>query len=146
MSHKTSLSNARWTLTAVTALMLAACADEPERDYTQSWTTVEPRPEIYANFVLTADVSGLSDDQREMIAILIEASEIMDDLFWRQAWADDWQTRLDGIEDDDAYRFAQINYGPWDRLDNNQPFIDGVGPKPPGANFYPADITVEEYE
>ncbi len=146
MSHKISRSIVRWTLTAVTALVLVACAEEPERDYAQGWTTVDPRPEIYANFVLTADLSGLSDDQREMIAILIEASEIMDDLFWRQAWADDWQTRLDAIEDDEAYVFAQINYGPWDRLNANQPFVSGVGPKPPGANFYPEDMTVEEYE
>ena len=103
MSHKNSRSIVRWTLTAITALVLAACAEEPERDYTPGWTTVAPRPEIYANFALTADLSGLSDNQREMIAILIEASEIMDDLFWRQAWADDWQTRLDAIEDDDAF-------------------------------------------
>ena len=146
MSHKNSRFIARWTLTAVTALVLIACAEEPERDYAPGWTTVDARPEIYANFVLTADLSGLSDNQREMIAILIEASEIMDDLFWRQAWADDWQTRLEAIEDDDAYMFAQINYGPWDRLNDNQPFVDGVGPKPPGANFYPADMTKEEYE
>ncbi|MDJ0908673.1 MAG: Zn-dependent hydrolase [Woeseiaceae bacterium] len=146
MSYKNSRSIARWTLTAVTALVLAACAEEPERDYAPGWTKVDPRPEIYANFVLTADLSGLSDNQREMVAILIEASEIMDDLFWRQAWADDWQTRLEAIEDDDAYVFAQFNYGPWDRQDNDQPFIDGVGPKPLGANFYPADMTVEEYE
>ena len=146
MSHKNSRCIARWTLTAAAALVLAACADEPEPDYMPGWTTVEPRPEIYADFVLTADVSGLSDNQREMIGILIEASEIMDDLFWRQAWADDWQTRLEAIEDDDAYVFAQINYGPWDRLDNNQPFVEGIGPKPPGANFYPADMTIEEYE
>jgi hypothetical protein len=38
------------------------------------------------------------------------------------------------------------NYGPWDRLDGNAPFVEGVGPKPAGANFYPADVTKEEVE
>ena len=45
-----------------------------------------------------------------------------------------------------ARRFAEINYGPWDRLEGNAPFIPGVGPKPPGANFYPTDMTKEEFE
>ncbi len=146
MIHKNSHSLIRWALMAFAALALTGCAEEPEPELTQGWTTVEPRPEIYANFALTADVSGLSDNQRQMIRLLIEASEIMDDLFWRQAWGDDWQSRLEGIEDDDAYMFAEINYGPWDRLADNQPFLQNVGPKPLGANFYPPDMTIEEFE
>src|SRR5699024_2921800 len=43
-------------------------------------------------------------------------------------------------------QFAVINYGPWDRLNNNEPFVEGVGPKPAGANFYPADMSREEFE
>ena len=115
-------------------------------------TTVEPlvegqaRPEIYAPFTLTADLSYLTDNQREMIGILIEAGEIMDGLFWRQAYGDDYRSFLDGLGVGDEGRFAEINYGPWDRLDGNRPFIKGVGPKPPGANFYPADMTIEEFE
>ena len=81
-----------------------------------------------------------------MIAILIEASEIMDDLFWRQAYGDDYRSWLDSLAAGDERRFAEINYGPWDRLDDDRPFIEGVGPKPLGANFYPADMTVEEFE
>ncbi len=42
---------------------------------------VAPRPDVYAEFTLTSDLSYLSDNQREMIGILIEASQIMDDLF-----------------------------------------------------------------
>ncbi len=106
----------------------------------------QPRPEIYADFPLTADLSGLSDDQKQMIGILIEASEIMDDLFWRQAYGDDYRAWLDTIEDPEARRFALINYGPWDRLDDERPFIDGVANKPLGANFYPADMTKEEFD
>ncbi|MDJ0813003.1 MAG: Zn-dependent hydrolase [Woeseiaceae bacterium] len=131
----------------LTSLFLVACAEEPMPE-----TTVEPlvegeaRPEIYADFTLTADLSYLTANQREMIGVLIEASRIMDDLFWRQAYGDDYREFLDGLEPGDERRFAEINYGPWDRLDGDRPFVKGVGAKPPGANFYPADMTVEEFE
>ena len=112
----------------------------------QSLEVVAPRPEAYADFTLTADLSDLSDNQRQMIAILIDASQIMDDLFWRQAYGDDYEAWLESITDDDVRRYAELNYGPWDRLDGNKPFMKGVGPKPPGANFYPADMSKEEFE
>jgi Peptidase family M49 len=105
-----------------------------------------PRPEVYASFPLRADVSALSENQREMVKLLIEASDIMDDLFWRQAFRDDWRSWLAGIDDPQEKRFAAINYGPWDRLADEQPFMEGVGEKPLGANLYPADITREEFD
>ena len=107
---------------------------------------VEPRPDVYAEFTLTADLSGLSDNQRQMIGLLIEASQIMDDLYWRQAYGDDYQDWLASIGVDKERRFAELNYGPWDRLDDDKPFMDGVGDKPLGANFYPADMSKEEFE
>jgi hypothetical protein len=111
-----------------------------------SVTPAQPRPEIYAEFPLRADLSGLSDQQRQMLVLLIQASEFMDDLFWRQAYGDDYQEWLASIGVDSARRFAEINYGPWDRLDDNRPFIGGVADKPLGARFYPADMTTQEFE
>ncbi len=107
---------------------------------------VPPRPEIYRSYPLRADLSGLTDRQRRMIAKLIEASTIMDGLFWRQAFRDDWETWLAAIDDEATRAFAAINYGPWDRLADNQPFMAGFGPKPLGANLYPADMTRAEFE
>ena len=104
------------------------------------------RPEIYADFALTADLGGLSDGQRQMIALMIEASEIMDDLFWQQAYGDNHDDWLNTITDDRTRRFAEMNYGPWDRLDDEKAFIAGAGVKPLGANLYPSDITREEFE
>lgn len=106
----------------------------------------EARPEVYAEFDLTADLSYLSDQQREMIGILIEASQVMDDLFWRQAYGDGYQDWLASIGVDKVRRFAELNYGPWDRLDDDKPFMDGVGDKPLGATFYPVDMSKEEFE
>ena len=129
------------------AIVLAACgADTPDEPLVSRAETVKPRPEIYADFELTADLSHLSNQQRQMIGVLIEASKIMDDLFWRQAFGDDYESRLASIDDEEARRFAELNYGPWDRLADDAPFIRGVGPKSLGANFYPPDMSKEEFE
>ncbi len=50
------------------------------------------------------------------------------------------------IDDQATKKFVEINYGPWDRLDGNKPFVEGLGAKPLGANFYPMDMTKEEFE
>ncbi len=105
-----------------------------------------PRPEIYAEFPLLSDLDFLSDAQRRMLVRLIEASQLMDDLFWRQSYGDGYQQWLESIGVDNVRRFAEINYGPWDRLNNESPFIEGAGEKPLGARFYPADMTREEFE
>ena len=131
----------------VTVLMLAACGAEPQPETEfVPLVTGEPRPEIYADVTLTADLSHLTDNQREMLRLLIDASQIMDDLFWRQAYGDDYASWLDSIADTDTRLFAEFNYGPWDRLDGNRPFMAGVGAKPLGANFYPADMSKEEFD
>jgi hypothetical protein len=80
-----------------------------------------------------------------MVSLLIEASQIMDGLFWRQAFGDK-QELLSGIEDPAQRRFAEINYGPWDRLDGDKPFVESFGAKPLGAQFYPEDMSKEEFE
>ena len=132
---------------AVFLLAIAAsCAKEAPPAAVQAPESAVPRPEVYADFELTADLSHLTDDQREMIVLLIEASEIMDDLFWRQSYGDDYQTWLQSIEDPATRRFAELNYGPWDRLDGDIPFIKGVAAKPLGARFYPADMSKEEFD
>jgi len=145
VNFKNILREARGVLPV--CLLIAACgAEQPPEPEITLLEVVEPRPEIYADFTLTADLSGLSDNQKEMIRLLIDAAQIMDDLFWRQAYGDDYESWLESIADADTRRFAELNYGPWDRLDGNKPFIDGVGAKPPGANFYPVDMSREEFE
>ncbi|MCH8025000.1 MAG: Zn-dependent hydrolase, partial [Candidatus Marinimicrobia bacterium] len=99
----------------------------------------------YITLDLTADLSHLSDSQRRMLPLLIEAAQAMDEVFWLQAYGDKGAL-LDGIDDPGLRRFALINYGPWDRLAANEPFLPGVASKPPGANFYPADMTAEEFQ
>ena len=102
------------------------------------------RLDIYTDFSLTTDLSHLSDNQKALIAKLIDASKIMDDLFWRQAFGEDKAAFLAKINDPKVQKFADINYGPWDRLNGDQAFLSGYEEKTAGAQFYPADISKEE--
>ena len=107
--------------------------------------TAPARPEIYAPVTLTADLAWLSAKERTMLGLFIDAAAIMDGLFWRQAYGDQ-EALLRGLTDPELRQFAEINYGPWDRLAENAPFVPGVGPKPLGAQFYPPDMTKQEFE
>lgn len=96
----------------------------------------------YTTVRLTADLSGLSDSARAMIPHLVEAARAMDEIFWTEA-SGGWDARRATLSPD-ARRYVEVNYGAWDRLDGNAPFLPGVGPKPLGSGFYPADMTREE--
>jgi hypothetical protein len=104
------------------------------------------RLNIYYPVTLSADISHLSLEQKQMLAVLIEASEIMDDLFWQQALGQDKTTFLSQIIDSQVQNFAAINYGPWDRLNGDQAFLSDTNEKLLGAQFYPADMTKAEFE
>ena len=130
----------------LSAVVISCGEEAPRETIVEPLEKVEVRPEIYADFTLTADISHLSDDQRKMIALLIDASQIMDDLFWRQSFGDNYEEWLDSIADDRTRRFAELNYGPWDGLDDDKPFMDGFGKKSLGAQFYPEDMSKEEFE
>ena len=103
------------------------------------------RPEIYTKVKLQTNIGKLSENQKRIIPILIEVAKIMDGIFWQQAYGDKDEL-LGSLSDDKTEGFVNVNYGPWDRLANNKPFLGGAGEKPLGANFYPTDMTKEEFE
>lgn len=98
----------------------------------------------YTTVRLTTDLSQLSDRERQMLPLLIEAAQAMDAVFWREAYGNR-DSLLGTLREPDLRRYVEINYGPWDRLAGNEPFVPGFGPKPAGANFYPADMTKDEF-
>ncbi len=106
---------------------------------------IDKKLEKYVSVRLTTDTDALSSRRKQMIPVLIEAAKIMDELFWYEAYGKK-DSLLDVLSNEKLERYAQINYGPWDRLEGNAPFIARVGPKPAGANFYPADMTKEEFQ
>ena len=94
---------------------------------------------------LTTDITKLSEKEKQMIPLLIDAAKIMDDLYWEQVIGDK-QKFLDSVPDSLVRVFAGINYGPWERLNGNKSFVKGFAEKPAGANFYPKDMTKDEFE
>jgi hypothetical protein len=101
--------------------------------------------------VLTADTSRLSANDSKALQKIIDAAKLLDPLFLRQVWSGNEALKMKLEADKSAVgrqrlHYFRINNGPWSRLDNNEPFIDGVPPeKPPHANFYPDNITKDEF-
>jgi hypothetical protein len=134
------MRNAAWLGLVVAALLvLPACAPKAKPGATAAGLSK------YTEVTLTADLGALTEKERRMIPLLIDACQAMDEIFWLEAYGDKTKL-LAGITDPELRRFAEINYGPWDRLNGNAPFLPGVGARPPGAGFYPADLTKEEFE
>ncbi len=106
---------------------------------------VAERLPIYAKVRLTTDIQKLTANERQVLPLLIQAAQVMDELFWAQAYPQR-DSLLGTIKDDKTKEFVLVNYGPWDRLNNNKPFVKGVGSKPEGSGFYPSDMTKEELE
>ena len=107
---------------------------------------MKKKVEQYAPFVLKYDIGQLSREEAELVGIFIQIADVMDDIYWEQAFGQDNRKRLRELKDPYMRQFAEIQYGAWDRLDAERPFIPGYGPKPAGANFYPKDMTKEEFE
>ncbi|NCP64736.1 MAG: Zn-dependent hydrolase [Paraglaciecola sp.] len=101
---------------------------------------------IYQQVKLSADLSAISDKQKQMLSLLIDAAKVMDDLFWRQAFGDNKEKFIASINDPATREFARINYGPWDRLDGDAVFLSQSKEKPLGAQFYPSDMSKQEFE
>ena len=105
----------------------------------------------FAPTTLTANTAALSPNDRKALAKIIEAAKLLDPLFLRQVWSGNEALEKKLQADTSAagrerLHYFYINDGPWSRLDNNEPFIEGVPQeKPPQANFYPDDITKDEF-
>jgi hypothetical protein len=99
----------------------------------------------YTPVHLQADTASLTRKERLMLPLLVDAAREMHDIYWVQA-VGPRDSVLSSISDPAARRLAEVNVGPWDRLDGNVPFVAGVGPKPHGANFYPRDMSKEEFD
>jgi hypothetical protein len=133
----------------VFVLMLFSCnnAGSPTvantKDSSQNY--IEKNLAGYEKVRLTTDVSKLTEKEKQMIALFIQAAQIMDDLYWQQCFGNK-DSLLNSVTDEKAKQFIIMNYGPWDKLNNDTPFIAGVGTKPAGAQFYPKDMTKEELE
>jgi len=99
----------------------------------------------YVSFKLTTDISKFSDNQKKMLSKLFEVADIMNEMYKEEVMinSDLAKSLLRSVEEKKLF---EINYGPWNRLDGNKPFVEGEGLKPLGANFYPLNMNKAEFE
>ncbi|MFO7654443.1 MAG: hypothetical protein R6X25_11565 [Candidatus Krumholzibacteriia bacterium] len=109
---------------------------------------LEQRVEAYAETELAPDLAHLTETQRDVLGKLVDAARIMDRLFTAQAWPcrEQMLARVAELPVDQrraVQAYLEINYGPWDRRMELEPFV-GAWPHPAGANYYPLDLTEAE--
>lgn len=130
----------------ITILALSAlCCACKENKQTPPPSPYQTLADQYAEFPLTTDVSKLTENEKQVIPLLIKAADVMETIFWQNAYGNR-SALLDTVQDPYLAKYLAINYGPWDRLNGNAPFLKGIQSKPLGANFYPADMTQEEFK
>jgi ABC-type oligopeptide transport system substrate-binding subunit len=111
-------------LMAAAAIAVAACAQKENTDLkekVESYAVVEVSSPLY---------DALSENDKKIVGLFRQAAEIMDGLFWKQTFGD--KSELESLKDEYQKAYAMINYGAWDHLDDNKPFIEGYGVKPLG--------------
>jgi hypothetical protein len=127
-------------LLAMSSLAMTSCKNDAKK--------VEPKEkalvEQYAVYELKTDLTKLSEKEKQMLPILMKAADQMEKIFWKEAYGDKAEL-MAKLPNEYAKTYASINYGPWDRLEGNAPFIAGFDAKPLGAGYYPKDITKEEF-
>lgn len=140
-----------WLSSLIMPLFLLSCnnSNDVEKLELNIHQDVDERLQQFASVEIGADISFLPDNEKQALAKLVAASRYMDEIFLRQVWREN-PTYLEALQNrtdqlgKTALAYFKINFGPWDRLDE-QPFIGNLE-KPAGAGFYPEDMTKAEFE
>ncbi len=127
-----------------TGFFLSSCTNNPKQEETMK-SEIAVKADAFVSFELSTDLSVLTEKEKQMLPHLFKAAKIMNEIFWIEAFGDK-ESVLAQASEPAMEKFIEINYGPWERLNDNQPFLDDFGPKVAGANFYPVDLTKEEFE
>ena len=136
-------------LLKITSLIIAtviifSCA-KPSPYTMEELADIQKKVNEFVEVELSTDISHLTDNDKKMLNYLFDAAQIMDNLYWKQAYGNKDEL-INSIQEPAVREFVKINYGPWERLNNNKPFTKDSTIKPAGANFYPSDMAKEEFE
>ena len=104
----------------------------------------------FAPTVLTANASQLTPKDQQTLKKIIEAAKLLDPLFLRQVWSGNEALEKKLLADKSPAGAQRLHYfylndGPWSRIDNNEPFVDGVPHEKPPIRFLPDDMTKDEF-
>src|ERR1039457_6251915 len=127
-------------------VLLAAAAIMPNLSQLQEMNA------RFAPVKLKYDESSLSAGDRKALPKLLDAARVLNYLYMDQLWSGTRALYAKLQEDKTPLgqaraRYFWLNKGPWPDLDGHAVFIPGVPDrKPLGANFYPEDMTRDEFE
>ena len=125
------------TVWSLLALAVVSC--------TQDKVDFDRLVDNYAVVTIPApDLTGITDNGKEVLKLYRMAADEVDKIYWQQNYGEK-DAFLDSLESPSQRLYAEINYGPWDRIDGKS-FVNGYGDKPAGARFYPSDMTAEEFD
>ena len=134
---RASTMNKNLILTALALITVVSC-QEKKSPFTRSVAD-------YAVVTIQApDLSDITENGKEVLNLYRFAADEVDAIYWEQYFGDK-HALLDGITDPVQKTFAEINYGPWDRS-TGKSFVEGYADALPGAGFYPADMTKDEFD
>lgn len=129
--------NWKVTVWSLLALAVVSC--------TQDKVDFDSLVDNYAVVTIPApDLTGITDNGKEVLKLYRMAADEVDNIYWQQNYGEK-DAFLDSLESPSQRLYAEINYGPWDRIDGKS-FVNGYGDKPAGARFYPSDMTAEEFD
>lgn len=146
VNRKYVAASLAWFVACAAALVVLAPVAGALHAQTQQTLDLEKRLVAYAPVEIDVPWNLISDEDRPVLENLYYAAQIMDELFLRQVCGKNVEMRRQIMERGDPaeIQFFRINFGPWDRLASDEPVLTDR-PKPPGATFYPADMTREEF-
>ncbi len=140
----------RHTVLILSTIILLIAGCKKNEMETKKLSDLEAKTNRFAPVAITADTTKLSEGDKRALVKLFEATKLMDKIYTRQVWKGNEALREKLEADGSAegllrLKYFNINMGPWSVIDHNEPFIDGVPPRPAGANYYPENMTKEEF-
>lgn len=106
---------------------------------------IKQKANEFVSFKLTTDLNVLTEKEKQMLPLLLKVAELMEEVYWEESYGNKDELFANEM-DKYTEKFLRLNYGPWERLNNNRLFLNGFSKKPAGANFYSSNITKEEFE
>src|SRR3954464_1914356 len=135
------MTNIRW-LAAAAALSLVACQGGTSNQQQGAPGAEQGAADKLARVEMQADTSYLTDEERKVVNLLIQAADLVNPIYLRQVSADNPRLRDESVKAGDKALLDRFDtfMGPWDEVSEDKPFY-GNANRPVGAGFYPAGLT-----